>query len=117
MIDLAAYKEAGTIIGTVIVGAVGSVLGFRKVFKGWERDGVEIARAGAEGSIIQSLRDESERMAKQNATLMMQLNELQLQILDLHESISRLKSENERLKFEIQSLQTEIISLKNINKQ
>lgn len=116
MTDYASYKELGSIIGTVLVAAVGSVLGFRKIFKNWEKDGVEISKANAEGSLINSLREESERMAKQNATLMKQLNELQLQILDLHQSISSLKSENEQLKVEIQSLQTEITRLKNINK-
>lgn len=108
MVDLVNIKELGAVAGALVAGAVASVVGMRKVSRGWEKDGLEIQKSNAEESLIKSLREESERMANQNQKLMDQLSALQLQIGELHQSINKLRLENDSLHRQIAQLNTEI---------
>lgn len=108
MIDAATIKDLATIVGTIAAGAIASVLGLRRLVKHWEKEGLEIERVNAEGSLIKSLRAESERMATQNQKLMEHLVALQTQISELHMSINKLRSENDILHQQVSQLHQEI---------
>jgi len=115
MFDSEIAKELATIVGTIVAGAITSVIGLRKLARHWEKDGLEIEKVNAEESLIKTLRVESERMSKQNQNLMNQLVELQTQIGELHNSINRLRSENDVLHLQISNLNTEINDMKTRN--
>lgn len=112
MVDAGTLKELATVIGAIIVGAVTSVVGLRKMVRHWEKEGLEIEKVNAEESLIKSLRQESERMAGQNQRLMEQLTTLQLQIGELHQSINRLRTENDTLHQQIAQLHREISEMR-----
>jgi len=112
MIDASLVREVVTIAGSVAAAAVAAVLGLRKSFKHWEKDGLEIQRTGAEEALIKSLREETERMANQNQKLLEQLLSLQLQLSDLHQSINKLRLENDSLNTQIKQLKSELNALK-----
>lgn len=112
MFDAGTLTDIATIVGSIITGAIASVLGFRKMLRHWEREGLEIERSNAEESLIKSLRVESERMAQQNQRLMDQLATLQMQIGELHTSINRLRTENDTLHRQITDLHKEISEVK-----
>jgi peptidoglycan hydrolase CwlO-like protein len=112
MIDASTIKEIVTVAGSVAAASVAAVLGLRKSFKHWEKDGLEIERSGAEEVLIKSLRQETERLATQNQKLMEQLLSLQLQLGNLHQSITKLRTENDHLNTQIKQLKAELDALR-----
>jgi predicted nuclease with TOPRIM domain len=114
MFDNIGISEVGGAVGAVAGSMYVAALGFRKLVKTWASEGVQISRSAAEKDIIESLRDEYERLAKHNSDLMAAMQTLQTEILNLHTSISSLRIENMNLKEEVRNLHAVIDQLKNL---
>jgi cell division protein FtsB len=85
----------------LVVAIVGLVLTVQKMMRGWSSD--KAARVGDDAytQIVTALRDELERLHKQNTALAEQLNKMQLEMANVVQTNINLQAEVERLRDEI----------------
>jgi cell division protein FtsB len=58
--------------------------------------------------VVLLLREELERMSKQNAALATEMNKLQFEVIELNKSLGALTAENQRLHLEVNSLTQQV---------
>lgn len=90
------------ILSTIIVV---TVVGYKKISKGWQVD-------TAEASILDLMHKELERMCNLNITLSEEVTKLHLQVLNLSKQLQDLSTENQHLHKELALLTIKITALK-----
>ena len=95
----------------ITVSLVAIAFGVQKLLKTWSSN-------SAENKVVTLLREELDRMGRQNTTLAAEMNKLQLRIIELNSSLGALTAENQRLHFEVSSLTEQVDRLKTtLNKE
>jgi chromosome segregation ATPase len=89
-----------------------SYVGFRKWMPSDAADANKKVAYDANSGLITQLRDEIERLAKQNTSLADSLNKFQLQLLSFQTENQKLSFENNALREENLSLREEIMELR-----
>jgi predicted nuclease with TOPRIM domain len=102
--------------GEMVAGAGAGLLGLawyvRKLMTNIVEESTASSRAAAERDIIEQLREELDRLSKQNKLLAEELNGLQSSMVELNHEIGGLRVENRALKDEIGRLHDEINRLR-----
>ena len=95
----------------ITVSLVAIAFGVQKLLKAW-------SSTSAENKVVTLLREELDRMGRQNTILADEMNKLQLRIIELNSSLGALTAENQRLHFEVSSLTEQVDRLKTtLNKE
>jgi predicted nuclease with TOPRIM domain len=85
----------------ITVSLVAIAFGIQKLLKNWGSN-------SAENKVVLLLREELERMSKQNAALATEMNKLQFEVIELNKSLGTLTAENQRLHLEVNSLTQQV---------
>ena len=85
----------------ITVSLVTIAFGIQKLLKNWSSN-------SAENKVVLLLREELERMSKQNAALATEMNKLQFEVIELNKSLGALTAENQRLHLEVNSLTQQV---------
>ena len=85
----------------ITVSLVAIAFGIQKLLKNW-------GATSAENKVVLLLREELERMSKQNAALATEMNKLQFEVIELNKSLGTLTAENQRLHLEVNSLTQQV---------
>ena len=98
-------ESTSATIAQYAYGITGSLVaiafGIQKLLKNWSSN-------SAENKVVLLLREELERMSKQNAALAKEMNKLQLEVIELNKSLGTLTAENQRLHLEVNSLTQQV---------
>ena len=90
----------------ITVSLVAIAFGLQKLLKNWSSN-------SAENKVVSLLREELDRMGRQNALLATEMNKLQLEVIELNRSLGALTSENQRLHLEVNTLTQQVDRLQN----
>ena len=94
-----------TELGAAAVVGIGAlVVGVQGILRNWKRN-------ASEGSLLQMMHEELERMSLQNATLSQEIGKLQTELIRLSTQLTALTIENQKLQTEVSSLNQEISRL------
>lgn len=104
MIEYTSVPELAT---AGVVALVGIAFALQKLTKSWKTTSVE-------GSIMDLMHTELERLSKQNSLLTEELGKLQIEILALNKELRKLSQENQRLHIEVATLNSEVTRLQGI---
>jgi dynactin complex subunit len=89
------------LIAGAVVGLGALVVGIQSILRNWKRN-------SAEGSLMQMMHDELERMSVQNVALSQEIGKLQNELVRLSTQLTALTAENHILQREVASLNQEI---------
>lgn len=87
-----------------VVGIGALVIGIQGILRNWKRN-------ASEGSLLQMMHEELERMNSQNMTLSQEIGKLQTELIRLSTQLTALTIENQKLQTEVSSLNEEISRL------
>ena len=101
MLAEAASAEIAQYASGITASLVAIAFGIQKLLKNWGSN-------SAEHKVVLLLREELERMSKQNAALATEMNKLQFEVIELNKSLGTLTAENQRLHLEVNSLTQQV---------
>lgn len=99
----------GEVFTGLVLGLVAVAFALKKFYNGWKA-------ADAEGTVINIMRQELERMAGQNSLLATELSKFQVEIITLNRELHKLNVENQRLHVEVVALTAEVARLQSVLK-
>ncbi len=106
--EIGQIAQAATVVAA---GGLGLAYAIQRFMQSWKS-------TSAEGSVLDLMHKELERMSEQNTTLSEELGKLQGEIIKLNHELTKLTVENQRLHLEVSTLNHEIARLKGaINKE
>lgn len=90
--------------GAITTAIIGTIFGAQKALKSWAGNTRDIEKTKGETDIVQLLRSELERMAKQNDKLATLVNKLQAQVIELTSKNAKMNLQIQMLDFELKGM-------------
>lgn len=118
MIEGFDLNHLGTAIPAIAAGAIGVVIGLRKLYSMWTSDGVEVSRNTSQKDVIDMLSEQATSFAASNKLLQEEVAQLKrsnldliLETTELKHSLNQMKSENDALRIQIDQLMEKMTAL------